>query len=97
VLTAPTLGDLEHPDLSPFVERYMTGNPAVPGEERMRLFHAIRDMTADAFGGWHSVTNVQSGGGLYAQRIVTRKHYDMEGAKAHARRAAGIDTPVEVA
>jgi 4-hydroxybutyryl-CoA dehydratase/vinylacetyl-CoA-Delta-isomerase len=54
-------------------------------------------MTADAFGGWHSVTNVQSGGGLYAQRIVTRKHYDMEGAKAHARRAAGIDTPVEVA
>jgi 4-hydroxybutyryl-CoA dehydratase/vinylacetyl-CoA-Delta-isomerase len=51
-------------------------------------------MTADAFGGWHLVTNVQAGGGLYAQRIVTRKHYDMEGAKAMARKAAGLDQPV---
>jgi 4-hydroxybutyryl-CoA dehydratase/vinylacetyl-CoA-Delta-isomerase len=93
VLTSPTLGDLENPDLSPFLHKYMTANPAVSGEERMRLFHAIRDMTADAFGGWHLVTNVQSGGGLYAQRIVTRKHYDMEAAKQMAREAAGIPAP----
>ncbi|HEX3910417.1 MAG TPA: 4-hydroxyphenylacetate 3-hydroxylase N-terminal domain-containing protein [Solirubrobacteraceae bacterium] len=94
VLTAPSLADLEHPELAPFVGKYMTGNPEVAGEERTRLFHAIRDMTADAFGGWHLVTNVQAGGGLYAQRIVTRKHYDMEGAKAMARKAAGLDQPV---
>jgi hypothetical protein len=37
------------------------------------LFHAIRDLTADSFGGWKQVTNIQAGGGLYAQRIVTRK------------------------
>jgi 4-hydroxybutyryl-CoA dehydratase/vinylacetyl-CoA-Delta-isomerase len=94
VLTAPSIADLEHPDMAPFVNKYMTGNPEVSGEERTRLFHAIRDMTADAFGGWHLVTNVQAGGGLYAQRIVTRKHYDMEGAKAMAREAAGLDAPV---
>jgi 4-hydroxybutyryl-CoA dehydratase/vinylacetyl-CoA-Delta-isomerase len=52
--------------------------------------HAIRDMVADAFGGWHYVTNVQSGGGLYAQRIVTRKHYPMHEAIAMARDAAGL-------
>jgi 4-hydroxybutyryl-CoA dehydratase/vinylacetyl-CoA-Delta-isomerase len=94
VLTAPSLADLEHPELAPFVGKYMTGNPQVSGEERTRLFHAIRDMTADAFGGWHLVTNVQAGGGLYAQRIVTRKHYDMDAAKAMARSAAGLDQPV---
>jgi 4-hydroxybutyryl-CoA dehydratase / vinylacetyl-CoA-Delta-isomerase len=94
VLTAPTVGDLENPELSSFVHKYMTANPEVSGEERTRLFHAIRDMTADAFGGWHLVTNVQSGGGLYAQRIVTRKHYDMEAAKEMARHAAGLDQPV---
>lgn len=93
VLTAPTIGDMEHPDLAPFVGKYMTGNPEVSGEQRTRLFHAIRDMTADAFGGWHLVTNVQSGGGLYAQRIVTRKHYDMEAAKEMARHAAGLEQP----
>ena len=60
-------------------------------EDRLRLFHAIRDLTADAFGGWHLVTNLQSGGGLFAQRLVTRRHYDMERAKSIARHAAGID------
>jgi 4-hydroxybutyryl-CoA dehydratase / vinylacetyl-CoA-Delta-isomerase len=93
VLTAPSIADLEHPDLAPFVSKYMTANPEVSGEDRTRLFHAIRDLTADAFGGWHLVTNVQSGGGLYAQRIVTRKHYDMEHAKAMAREAAGLTAP----
>jgi 4-hydroxybutyryl-CoA dehydratase/vinylacetyl-CoA-Delta-isomerase len=94
VLTAPTIADLENPDTAAMVEKYMAGHPDVPSEQRIRLFHAIRDLTADAFGGWHLVTNVQSGGGLYAQRIVTRKHYDMETAKALARQAAGIDESV---
>ena len=52
--------------------------------------HAIRDLTADAYGGWKAVTNVQAGGGLYAQRIVTRKHYDMDRAKAAALDVAGL-------
>lgn len=94
VLTAPSVADMENPELATFVIKYMTGNPEVSGEDRTRLFHAIRDMTADAFGGWHLVTNVQAGGGLYAQRIVTRKHYDMDAAKAMAREAAGLDAPV---
>ncbi len=46
--------------------------------------------TADAFGGWKSVTNVQAGGGLYAQRIVTRRHYDLELAKSKALHLAGM-------
>ena len=50
------------------------------------------DLTADAFGGWHLVTNLQSGGGLFAQRIVARKHYDMERAKDLGRAAAGLTT-----
>jgi 4-hydroxybutyryl-CoA dehydratase/vinylacetyl-CoA-Delta-isomerase len=37
------------------------------------------------------VTNLQSGGGLFAQRIVTRRHYDMARAKAIARHSAGLD------
>ncbi|MCU1504533.1 MAG: 4-hydroxyphenylacetate 3-hydroxylase [Ilumatobacteraceae bacterium] len=91
VLTAPTIADLENPELAPFVEKYMRTSPDVSAEYRMRLFHAIRDLTADAFGGWHFVTNLQSGGGLYAQRLVTRKHYDMERAKKIAKHAAGVD------
>jgi len=62
----------------------------VDGEYRTRLFHAIRDLTADSYGGWAAVTNIQAGGGLYAQRIVTRRHYDLEAAKEQALVVAGL-------
>ena len=90
VLTSPTLGDLENPETGADVEKYMRTMAGVSAEERMRLFHAIRDLTADAFGGWHLVTNLQSGGGLFAQRVVARKHYDMQRAKDLGREAAGL-------
>ena len=90
VLTAPSLGDLEHPEVGPYVDKYMRTMDGVSAEDRLRLFHTIRDLTADAYGGWHLVTNLQSGGGLFAQRIVARKHYDMQRAKDLAREAAGL-------
>jgi 4-hydroxybutyryl-CoA dehydratase/vinylacetyl-CoA-Delta-isomerase len=90
VLTAPSIGDLENPATRAYVEKYMATGTGVTAGDRLRLFHAIRDLTADAYGGWHLVTNLQSGGGLFAQRLVTRRHYDMERAKSIARHAAGI-------
>ena len=91
VLTAPSIADFENEVTGPLVRKYMATMNGVDGEYRARLFHAIRDMTADAYGGWKAVTNVQAGGGLYAQRIVTRRYYDLNGAKKKALRAAGID------
>ena len=90
VLTAPSIADLENPETRAYVQKYMDTGTDVSAEDRLRLFHAIRDLTADAYGGWHLVTNLQSGGGLFAQRLVTRKHYDMERAKSIARHSAGI-------
>jgi 4-hydroxybutyryl-CoA dehydratase/vinylacetyl-CoA-Delta-isomerase len=90
VLTAPSIADLENPETRAYVEKYMGTGTDLTGEQRLRIFHTIRDLTADAYGGWHLVTNLQSGGGLFAQRIVTRRHYDMARATSYARQAAGI-------
>jgi 4-hydroxybutyryl-CoA dehydratase / vinylacetyl-CoA-Delta-isomerase len=90
VATAPSLADFDHPTLGPLMRKYMSTGADVPGEYRTKLFHAIRDLTADAYGGWHLVTNLNSGGGLFAQRLVTRRLYDMDRAKALARKAAGL-------
>jgi aromatic ring hydroxylase len=90
VLTAPAMSDLDNPETGSLVRKYMRTMRGVDGEYRLRLFHAIRDVTADAFGGWRMVTNVQAGGGLYAQRIVTRRHYDLQGAKKKALQVAGL-------
>ncbi|MDP6351080.1 MAG: 4-hydroxyphenylacetate 3-hydroxylase N-terminal domain-containing protein [Alphaproteobacteria bacterium] len=92
-VTAPSIADLENNEVGALVRKYMSAAEGAAGEYRMRLFHAIRDLTADSFGGWKFVTNLQAGGGLYAQRIVTRKHYDMEHAKAKALKAAGLKGP----
>ncbi len=90
ILTAPSRADLDNPETGPYVRKYMATRDGVDGEYRTRLFHAIRDLTADAFGGWQAVTNIQSGGGLYAQRIVTRRHYDLDRARQRALTAAGL-------
>ena len=85
VLTAPSIADLENEEVGASLRKYLSTGREVDGEWRARLFHAIRDLTADAYGGWKHVTNIQAGGGLYAQRIVTRKHYDLDGARELAR------------
>jgi 4-hydroxybutyryl-CoA dehydratase/vinylacetyl-CoA-Delta-isomerase len=101
VLTAPSIADLENDEVGPALKKYLKTMDSVDGEWRARLFHAIRDMTADTYGGWKQVTNIQAGGGLYAQRIVTRRHYDLDAAKQMAEnvvlgRAAATEVGADV-
>jgi 4-hydroxybutyryl-CoA dehydratase/vinylacetyl-CoA-Delta-isomerase len=91
VLTAPVPADFDNDEVGDLARKYMATGPEVPGDYRASLMHAIRDLTADAYGGWKFVTNLQAGGGLYAQRIVTRRHYDLDGAKRKALHVAGLD------
>ena len=90
VLTAPSMADLENEDTGHLVRKYMGTRQDVDGTYRTKLFHAIRDTTADALGGWSAVTNIQAGGGLYAQRIVSRLHYDLDRAKQMALEHANM-------
>ncbi|CAB4725555.1 MAG: 4-hydroxyphenylacetate 3-hydroxylase [Actinobacteria bacterium] len=85
IATAPSFADLANPETGAFVEKYLRGAKGVSADERLALFHAIRNMTADEWGGREAVSWLQSGGGLFAQRTVTRNHYDMAHAKATAR------------
>jgi 4-hydroxybutyryl-CoA dehydratase/vinylacetyl-CoA-Delta-isomerase len=95
VLTAPGMADLENEETGHLIRKYMSTMQSVDGTYRTRLFHAIRDTTADALGGWSAVTNIQAGGGLYAQRIVSRMHYDLEQAKRMALNYAGMGEYVQ--
>lgn len=91
ILTAPGVADMENDQIGHLARKYMSTMQSVDGLYRTRLFHAIRDLTADAYGGWNTVTNIQAGGGLYAQRIVSRLHYDMNKAKETALRTAFME------
>ena len=95
VLTAPSMSDLDNPDTGHLIRKYMSTAQSVDGVYRTKLFHAIRDTTADALGGWSAVTNIQAGGGLYAQRIVSRIHYDLKNAKEQALQFAHMGEYIE--
>ncbi len=97
ILTAPAMADLENEKTGHLIRKYMGTMQSVDGLYRTRLFHAIRDMTADAYGGWSAVTNIQAGGGLYAQRIVSRMHYDLDAAKRLALQSAHMEEYLEQA
>lgn len=90
VITAPTIADLDNPEIGDALRKYMRTMEGVNGEDRTRIFHIIRDLFADTYGGWDKVTNQVVGGGMHHQRMRTLETYDLEPVKARARRAAGI-------
>jgi len=90
LLTCPTVADYENPETHEYMEKYLRTMDGVTGEDRMKIFHVIRDLTADHYGGWAKISNQMVGGGLYAQRMSTLRTYPSEAAKARARRVARI-------
>jgi 4-hydroxybutyryl-CoA dehydratase/vinylacetyl-CoA-Delta-isomerase len=90
VVTAPSTADLENPETGPLLDKYMATGGGVTGRYRTALMHAIRDLTADTAGGHRAVIQLQAGGGLFAQRLVTRKHYDLAAAKRRALERTGL-------
>ena len=90
VITAPTIADLDNPETGDALRKYMRTMEGVSGEDRTRIFHIIRDLFADTYGGWDKVTNQVVGGGMHHQRMRTLETYDLDPVKARARAAAGI-------
>jgi 4-hydroxybutyryl-CoA dehydratase/vinylacetyl-CoA-Delta-isomerase len=89
VITLPTETDLRNEESGRYIRKYLHTKPDVNIEDRMRVYNLIRDLTADAYGGWHLVVALQAGGGLNAQRVMMNRTYDIEGAKNAALIAAG--------
>ncbi len=90
VLTLPSEADLRNEASGRYIRKYLHTKSSVDVETRMRVYNLIRDLTADAYGGWHLVVALQAGGGLSAQRVMMNRIYDMAGAKAAALAAAGV-------
>lgn len=95
VITLPSEADLRNDETGRYMRKYLHTKAGVDVETRMRVYNLIRDLTADAYGGWHLVVALQAGGGLSAQRFMMNRIYDLEGAKAMALTAAGARSKEE--
>jgi 4-hydroxybutyryl-CoA dehydratase/vinylacetyl-CoA-Delta-isomerase len=92
VLTLPMEADLRNEASGKYIRKYLHTKEGVDVETRMRVFNLIRDLTADAYGGWQFVVALQAGGGLSAQRTMMNRTYNLAQAKARALKAAGVKT-----
>ena len=92
VLTLPLEDDLRNEESGKYIRKYLHTKSDVDIETRMRVYNMIRDLTADAYGGWQFVVALQAGGGLAAQRIMMNRTYNLAQAKERALRAAGVKT-----
>jgi hypothetical protein len=91
LLTCPTVADYENPETHDYMEKYLRTMDGVTGEDRMKIFHVIRDLTADHYGGWAKISNQMVSGGLHAQRMATLRTFPSEAAKARVRRVKRIE------
>jgi 4-hydroxybutyryl-CoA dehydratase/vinylacetyl-CoA-Delta-isomerase len=90
LLTCPTVADYDNPETHDYMEKYLRTMDGVTGEDRMKVFHVIRDLTADHYGGWAKIANQMVGGGLHAQRMATLRTYPSEVAKSRVREVANL-------
>ncbi len=90
LITAPSSRDLENAEVGHFVRKYMSTKQSVDGAYRTKLFHAVNDLTSGRYAGHDAVGNLHGGGGLFAQRTVTRIRYDMASSMQKALEAAGL-------
>jgi len=91
VITCPSVADYDHPEVGRYVEKYVRTMEGVSGADRMRVFHLIRDLTADAYGGWLKVVSQSVAGGTHAQRVAAHAHYDLERARRRVRDVARLE------
>ncbi len=73
VITVPLEADLRNEESGKYLSKYLKSVPGAEPETRMRVYNLIRDLTADAYGGWQFVVALQAGGGLNAQRIMMHR------------------------
>ncbi|OAI40340.1 hypothetical protein AYO38_06055 [bacterium SCGC AG-212-C10] len=92
ILTAPTVADYENEATHMYVEKYMSTGAKVRGEHRMKIFHLIRDLTAETYSGWAKLSNQMVGGGMFAQGLAALDSYPMDDAQHKAFEAAHIES-----
>jgi aromatic ring hydroxylase len=89
LVTAPGADDWLNPEIRPVLEKYFRASGSA--EARLRVMHAISDLTTRDFGGYQSVLAVHAEGSIEAEKLQMVRSYDTSRAIDYARRLAGID------
>ena len=91
IVTQPTYQDWKHPELNPYLEKYMGGAGNFNAEERMKLMSMLHHMVASDFAGWHEVCTIHAEGSFAAQKMMLFAEAPMEMYKDRAKEVIGLN------
>jgi len=91
LVTAPSEKDLFHPEIGPYIQKYLKGVDDVPTEHRLRILRLIEGLTLGTHAVGYRTESMHGAGSPQAQRIMISRQANLEHKKALARILAGID------
>jgi 4-hydroxybutyryl-CoA dehydratase/vinylacetyl-CoA-Delta-isomerase len=95
VSTAPSEKELEHPELSALLDKYLKGRADVPTKARIRILRLIENMTMGRNAVGYLTESLHGAGSPQAQRIQIGRQMRLTFKKQLARRLAGVASDVD--
>jgi 4-hydroxybutyryl-CoA dehydratase/vinylacetyl-CoA-Delta-isomerase len=86
IATLPSEGDLRHPEIGKYIEKYMAGVEGVSTEARMKILRLIENMT----GGTALVESMHGAGSPQAQKVMYQRLGRLDMKVKWAKKIAGI-------
>lgn len=91
LVTTPSEKDFRHPQLGPYIDKYLRGMPEIPTETRYRMVTLIQAMCSGLTSPSYHTESMHGAGSPQAQKIMIERATDMELKHSLARSLAGID------
>jgi 4-hydroxybutyryl-CoA dehydratase/vinylacetyl-CoA-Delta-isomerase len=80
-VTLPSIADLRHPEVAPFIEKYFKAAPGVSAMERIKLLHFIGDLCSSEYAGWWYNEIIHGSGSPAAERVQMYREFDIDSTK----------------
>ena len=90
MVTAPSEKDFNHPDLKPYIEKYLVGIDGVSVENRLRIMRLIENLSLGTAAVGYRTESMHGAGSPQAQRIVIGRQANFAHKKELAKNIAGI-------
>ncbi|MFZ5595908.1 MAG: 4-hydroxyphenylacetate 3-hydroxylase family protein [Bacillota bacterium] len=91
MVTMPSEKDFRHPQIGPYIEKYLKGVASSSTEHRMRMLRLVENLTLGCAAVGYRTESMHGAGSPQAQRIMISRQANLEHKKKLARIIAGID------
>jgi 4-hydroxybutyryl-CoA dehydratase/vinylacetyl-CoA-Delta-isomerase len=90
MVTAPSEKDFRHPEIGPYIDKYLKGIAAVSTEDRLKVLRLVENLTLGTAAVGYRTESMHGAGSPQAQRIMISREGNLERKKELAGRIARI-------